>query len=697
MPPNKGTFLSASTSCPSLKDKLSAASGSPSGLLLNGSGGVSPFTALLERVPEVVDSACSTPPLASPTSSVGGAAARRAGGGGGVTAVSKQQPLGPSGDRGGGDGLPSELFGGGSERPVVSPPREGGGGGVGSLSNGIAAAGGSDGGRAPPGSTDTSPETAAAGGGGDATAVAAPVAVGGDGGEDDAMDGNENRDPRAAANKTAALGRAGSEDGVVVVAAPTTTVRAKSPHTRQAAAEAAAAERQCQARPTPPGHGAAAAGAQCEEGRGGGGGNRGGEDDVDGDVPMPSGAALSLTPAFSPGGDRTSSRNAAEGAPPGVAAGGGGWKGASPTNATSGPSPSPSSDGRRNGRRGRNGVRAGGSSSALAGGARATGSGSDATAAAAAPGPPGGATSNPFLKPDFVIKICLTLYKVRRLWQSVGPRSVSEICFLDLSVLQTECTQTAAPPPPPSFACCSRVASREVGVTERGCGRCCEFRSSSRCVAGLTVPSSVFWGRGAIMFAKCQLAPRRGEGVVPPLAILSFRDHQHQPVRRALPLVVWEAFRRTILVVSRTGSLCVYVHFLTTCPGSGMLGTPSPSSPRCRRPRVFLTSLLRPPGFIAAYVLGAPPPPCLSRSRQVQNQIYLLDFQKLEGDPFGFMSLCSQVPRSRFVDSRRCENLLGVLIQVKGGAVRVAWTDVLAVSARAPSRGYSHENACRSR
>lgn len=28
---------------------------------------------------------------------------------------------------------------------------------------------------------------------------------------------------------------------------------------------------------------------------------------------------------------------------------------------------------------------------------------------------------------------------------------------------------------------------------------------------------------------------------------------------------------------------------------------------------------------------------------QVQNQIYLLDFQKLEGDPFGFMSLCSQV------------------------------------------------------
>lgn len=28
---------------------------------------------------------------------------------------------------------------------------------------------------------------------------------------------------------------------------------------------------------------------------------------------------------------------------------------------------------------------------------------------------------------------------------------------------------------------------------------------------------------------------------------------------------------------------------------------------------------------------------------QVQNQIYLLDFQKLEGDPFAFMSLCSQV------------------------------------------------------
>lgn len=28
---------------------------------------------------------------------------------------------------------------------------------------------------------------------------------------------------------------------------------------------------------------------------------------------------------------------------------------------------------------------------------------------------------------------------------------------------------------------------------------------------------------------------------------------------------------------------------------------------------------------------------------QVQNQIYLLDFQKVEGDPFGFMSLCSQV------------------------------------------------------
>ncbi|CBN77874.1 Serine/threonine protein kinase [Ectocarpus siliculosus] len=407
-PPNKAPFLSVSTSCPSLKDKLSAASASPSGLLVNGGGGVNPFTALLERVPEVVDSACSTPALASPTSSVrGAAAARRAGGGGGggVTGDSKQQPLEQRGDGGRGDGSPSELCGGG---------------GGGSVSNGPAATGESDGDRAAPGSTEASLETAAAGGGGggggggdgeDATAIAAPAAVGGDGDEDDdAMDGNENQDPRAAANKAASLGRAAAEDGVA--AAPTTTVRAKSPRTRQAAA-AAAAERQCQARP-PPRHGAAA-GARCEEGWGG---NRG-DGDVDGDVSMPSGpAVLSFTPAFSPGVDRTNSSSTAKG----VAAGGG-WKAASPTDApatTSPPSPA-SGDGRRNGGPWRSGLRAGGGGSALAGGARATekscgGGGvfaTAATAASSAPGSLGGATSNPFLKPDFVIKVCLTLYKVQ--------------------------------------------------------------------------------------------------------------------------------------------------------------------------------------------------------------------------------------------------------------------------------------------
>ncbi|CAN0574114.1 unnamed protein product, partial [Ectocarpus sp. 12 AP-2014] len=81
----------------------------------------------------------------------------------------------------------------------------------------------------------------------------------------------------------------------------TTTVRAKSPRTRQAAG-AVAAERQCQARP-PPRHGTPA-GARCEEGWGG---NRG-DEDVDGDVSMPSGpTVLSLTPAFSPGGEGTNS------------------------------------------------------------------------------------------------------------------------------------------------------------------------------------------------------------------------------------------------------------------------------------------------------------------------------------------------------------------------------------------------------
>lgn len=383
-PPNKAPFLSASTSCPSLKDKLSAASASPSGLLVNGGGGVTPFTALLERVPEVVDSACSTPPLASPTFAVGGAAAARRAGGG-VTGDSKQQPLEQRGDCDRGDGSPSELCGGG-------------------------------------------------GGGGDredATAIAAPAAVGGDGDEDDdAMDGNENQDPRAAANKAASHGRAVAEDGVV--AAPTTTVRAKSPRTRQAAA-AAAAERQCQARP-PPRHGAAA-GARCEEGRGG---NRG-DEDVDGDVSMPSGpAVLSLTPAFSPGGDRTNGSNTAKG----VAAGGG-WKDASPTDApaaTSAPS-SASGDGRRNGGPGRSGLRAGGGGSALAGGARATekssgGGGVIVTAAAAsAPGSLGGATSNPFLKPDFVIKVCLTLYKVRRQTVAAGRTDIGVRVFVCFSYL----------------------------------------------------------------------------------------------------------------------------------------------------------------------------------------------------------------------------------------------------------------------
>lgn len=28
---------------------------------------------------------------------------------------------------------------------------------------------------------------------------------------------------------------------------------------------------------------------------------------------------------------------------------------------------------------------------------------------------------------------------------------------------------------------------------------------------------------------------------------------------------------------------------------------------------------------------------------QVQSQIYLLDFQKVEGDPFGFMTFCAKV------------------------------------------------------
>ncbi|CAN0574119.1 unnamed protein product, partial [Ectocarpus sp. 12 AP-2014] len=75
---------------------------------------------------------------------------------------------------------------------------------------------------------------------------------------------------------------------------------------------------------------------------------------------------------------------------------------------------------RRNGGPGRCGLRAGGGGSALAGGVRATekscgGGGVTATAAAAssAPASLGGATSNPFLKPDFVIKVCLTLYKVQ--------------------------------------------------------------------------------------------------------------------------------------------------------------------------------------------------------------------------------------------------------------------------------------------
>lgn len=40
-------------------------------------------------------------------------------------------------------------------------------------------------------------------------------------------------------------------------------------------------------------------------------------------------------------------------------------------------------------------------------------------------------------------------------------------------------------------------------------------------------------------------------------------------------------------------------------------------------------------------------PPSPRWVRQVQNQIYLLDFQKLEGDPFGFMTLCAKVFKSK--------------------------------------------------